>query len=60
MAPDQFEGLLVVCRSRVLEPEETIGLQITCEPSGLDRRQAVMNVMQQLDVGAMIVPQLFE
>ena len=27
MLPDQFERLLILCRGRVLEPEEPIGFQ---------------------------------
>ena len=57
---DQPEGRLVLGGRRVLQPEQAIGLQVLAEPPGLDRREAVVDVVQQMDVPAQRVARLLE
>src|SRR5882757_8302878 len=45
MLANKLEGALVLRRCRILQPEQTIGLQVSREPRCLDRRQPMMNVM---------------
>jgi hypothetical protein len=49
---DQAEGLLVLGRRGVLDPEQAIGLQVLAQAPGLDRREPVVHVVQQVDVVA--------
>ena len=48
---DQPEALLVLGRRRVLQPEQVVRLERLAEPRRLDRRQAVVHVVQQVQVG---------
>ena len=52
MLADGAEGGLVLGRDGVLQPEGTEGLEILAQPPGLDRRQPVVHVMQQVNVPA--------
>ena len=58
--PDQLERVLILGRRRVLQPEQPIRLQLARQSRGLDRRQTMMCVMQQLDVVTVVHAQLFE
>ena len=48
--PDQPETRLIFGRRRVFQPEWAIRLQIFAQPSGFDRRQPVVDVVEQMDV----------
>src|SRR5277367_6644427 len=43
---------LIVRGNGIFQPEQPVRLQISTQPSGLDGRQAVMTVVQQIDVPA--------
>src|SRR5881396_3888951 len=58
--PDEPERLLVLGGCGVLEPEQAIGLEILPQPRGLDRRHAVMAVVQQMVIVAVRVAHLAE
>ena len=49
---DELEALLQLRRAGIFHPEEVIGLERLAEARGLDRREPVMDVVQQMDVGA--------
>ena len=49
---DQPERVLVLGRRRILEPEQPVGLDRLAEARRLDRRQAVVDVVQQVEVEA--------
>ena len=49
---DQTEVGLVLGRHRVLQPERAVRLEVLAEPRRLDRRQPVVDVVQQVDVPA--------
>ena len=57
---DQAEALLQLRRDRVLQPEEAVGFEILAEPRGLDGGQAVVGVVQEVDVPAHGIAQLLE
>src|SRR5918996_3888 len=48
--PNQSEARLLFRRCRILEPEQMIWLEALAEPSGFNRRQPVVDVVQQVDV----------
>ena len=48
---DEAEALLQLRGHRVLQPEQVVGLEVLAEARGLDRRQAVVHVVEQVDVG---------
>ena len=50
---DEPEALLVLGGHSVFEPEQPCEFQILAETGGLDRRQAVMRIVQELDIPAM-------
>src|SRR3954471_22726179 len=50
MVADEFEATLILSGCRIFQPEQTIRLQIACEPSSFDRSQAMMHIVQQFDV----------
>ena len=58
--PDQLERPLILGRRRVLQPEQPIRLEVARQSRGLDRRQAMMRVVQQLDVVAVVHAQPLE
>ena len=58
--PDQPEALLQLGRHRVLHPEQPVRLERLAEPRRLDRRQAVVDVVQQVHVRAELAPRAFE
>ena len=49
---DQTEALLIFSRRRILHPEQTILLDALAKARGLDRRQAMVHVMQKVLVEA--------
>src|SRR6478736_2673052 len=51
MLADEFEALLVFRRRRIFQPEQAVRLEVARKPCGLNRRQAMMHVMKELDVG---------
>ena len=58
--PDQAEALLQLGRDRVLHPEQVIRLQLLAQPRRLDRRQPVVDVVQQVEVGPELAPRALE
>ena len=57
MLPDQPECVLVFRRCRVFHPEQPIRLQTSSEARGFDRRQAMMDVVQQVYVESDLLSQ---
>ena len=60
MLADQPERFLVLGRRRVLDPEHAQRLERLAEPRRLDRREAVVHVVQQVEVEAEFLAQRFE
>ena len=58
--PDQAQGLLVLGRGAVLEPEQVVGFQRLAQLRGLDRGHPVVPVVQQRDFRAELVPHRLE
>ncbi len=54
MFANQLKGLLILGGSRVLQPEQTVGLEVAGQPRRLNGRQTMMHVMQQLDLRSVI------
>ena len=54
--PDQAQGLLVLRRGAVLQPEQVIGFQRLAQLRGLDRGHPVVPVMEQRQFRAELVP----
>src|SRR5579871_1804248 len=50
MRSDEAKGFGILRRHRILEPEKTIWLEILAESRRFDRSQAVMHVVQQMDI----------
>ena len=57
---DQLERFLVLCRSRVLHPEQAVRFEGLAEAARLDRRQPVVHVVQKVMLEAELVPQALE
>ena len=55
---DQAEAFLQLGGDGILEPEQAVGFEVLAEAGGLDRGQAVVDVVQQVDVVADGVAQL--
>ncbi len=47
---DQPEALLQFRRSRIFQPEEMVRLEVFAETGGFNRRQAMMDIVQQMHV----------
>ena len=60
MIADEFEAFLILRGRGIFQPEQAIRLEITREARRFDRAQAMMHVVQQLDVRSVILAQLFE
>ncbi|MPM99745.1 hypothetical protein SDC9_146939 [bioreactor metagenome] len=56
----QVECLLVLGRGDVLQPEQPQRLQFLAQPRGFDRRQPVMSIVQQRQLGPDMVADLGE
>lgn len=54
--PDEAEGLLVLGRGRVLDPEHPEGFEVLAQVRGLDRGQPVVDVVQEVEVVAELLP----
>ena len=51
---DQAEGVLVLGRGRVLDPEQAVGLELAAQARGLDGCEAVVHVVQQVVLPAQL------
>jgi len=60
VTPDDFEALLQFGRAWVFKPEKMIRLQGFIKPGSFDLCQAMVRVMQQVDVRAQFGTKLFE
>src|SRR3546814_9753483 len=60
MLADQAERLLILGGGRILQPEQPIGFERLAQSGRLDRRQAVVNVVKQLDLVTVRHAQPFE
>ena len=56
MPADQAEGVLVLGRGRILDPERAIGLQVLAQTPGLDRGQPVVDIVEQMHVPTQRLP----
>src|SRR5712691_9409401 len=52
---DGAEGRLVLCRNGIFHPEQPVRLEALAEARGFNRRQPVMDVVQQVNAMALIV-----
>ena len=57
---DGAERRLVLRRDRILEPEQAVRLEALAQPRGFDRRQAVVHVVEQVDVEPDLAPKAVE
>ena len=57
---DELEGLLQLGGTRIFHPEEMIGFERFAEPRGLDRGEAVMDVVEKMKIGTEFDAELFE
>src|SRR3954463_556965 len=60
MLANELEAALIFSGRWIFEPEQAIGLEISRQARGLDRRQTMMHVMKQLEVRAVICAQSFK
>ncbi len=60
MLADQAEAFFVLRPQRIFEKEEVIGLKLSRQARGLDRRQPLVDVMEQLDLIAQRHAQVLE
>src|ERR1700687_6203242 len=60
VAANQAKAFLQLGGDGIFEPEEMVGFELFAEAGGFDGREAVMRVMEQMEVGAKFLAQAFE
>src|SRR4029077_5568985 len=60
VAANQAKTLLQLGGGGIFEPEEMVRLELFAEAGGFDGREAVMRVMEQVEVGTKFLAQAFE